>query len=162
MISITSRPSWNIKGITTSICIPINLFTRIQHHFTHLKPRSVSLSHTMMLWSLFITANKTKQTKNKNKDAPRKAHITWSNKNIAHWKMPWCFLMMNRGCLGHPQALTLEPLEYFLGCPGDIPKLELLSILHPMASFFSPYTWKLPSPKTHQNSLLATLVQSKQ
>jgi hypothetical protein len=30
---------------------------------------------------------------------------------------------------GHPQALTLVPLGYFLGCMG-IPKLELLSILH--------------------------------
>jgi hypothetical protein len=29
---------------------------------------------------------------------------------------------------GHPQALTLVPLGYFLGCVG-IPKLELLSIL---------------------------------
>jgi hypothetical protein len=29
---------------------------------------------------------------------------------------------------GHPQALTLVPLEYFLGCV-DIPKLDLLSIL---------------------------------
>jgi hypothetical protein len=29
---------------------------------------------------------------------------------------------------GHPQALMLIPLGYFLGCVG-IPKLELLSIL---------------------------------
>jgi hypothetical protein len=28
----------------------------------------------------------------------------------------------------------------FLGGPGDIPKLELLSMLHLIASFFSPYT----------------------
>jgi hypothetical protein len=29
---------------------------------------------------------------------------------------------------GHPQALTLVPLGYFLGCVG-IPKLELLPVL---------------------------------
>jgi hypothetical protein len=40
---------------------------------------------------------------------------------------------------GHPQALTLVPLGYFLGCMG-IPKLELLSILQLISSFSNPYT----------------------
>jgi hypothetical protein len=40
---------------------------------------------------------------------------------------------------GHPQALTLVPLEYFLGCMG-ISKLELLSILHLISLFSNPYT----------------------
>jgi hypothetical protein len=40
---------------------------------------------------------------------------------------------------GHPQDLTLVPLGYFLGCM-DIPKLELLSILQLISSFFDPYT----------------------
>jgi hypothetical protein len=40
---------------------------------------------------------------------------------------------------GHPQALTLIPLRYFLGCVG-IPKLELLSILQLISSFSNPYT----------------------
>jgi hypothetical protein len=40
---------------------------------------------------------------------------------------------------GHPQALTLVPLEYFLGCVG-IPKLKLLSILQLISSFSNPYT----------------------
>jgi hypothetical protein len=35
---------------------------------------------------------------------------------------------------GHPQALMLVPLGYFLGCVG-IPKLELLSILQLILSF---------------------------
>jgi hypothetical protein len=43
--------------------------------------------------------------------------------------MPW----------GHPQALTLVPLGYFLGCVS-IPKLELLSILHLISSFSNRYT----------------------
>jgi hypothetical protein len=33
---------------------------------------------------------------------------------------------------GHPQALTLVPLGYFLGCVG-IPKLEPFSILQLMS-----------------------------
>jgi hypothetical protein len=40
---------------------------------------------------------------------------------------------------GHPQALMLIPLGYFLGCMG-IPKLELLSILQLISSFSNPYT----------------------
>jgi hypothetical protein len=40
---------------------------------------------------------------------------------------------------GHPQALTLVPLGYFLGYVG-IPKIELLSILQLISSFSNPYT----------------------
>jgi hypothetical protein len=40
---------------------------------------------------------------------------------------------------GHPQALTLVPLGYFLRCVG-IPKLDILSILQLISSFFNPYT----------------------
>jgi hypothetical protein len=40
---------------------------------------------------------------------------------------------------GHPQALTLVLLGYFLGCMG-IPKLELLSILYLISSLSIPYT----------------------
>jgi hypothetical protein len=40
---------------------------------------------------------------------------------------------------GHPQVLMLVPIGYFLGCVG-IPKLELLSILQLISSFYNPYT----------------------
>jgi hypothetical protein len=40
---------------------------------------------------------------------------------------------------GHPKALMLVPLGYFLGCVG-IPNLELLSILQLISSFSNPYT----------------------
>jgi hypothetical protein len=40
---------------------------------------------------------------------------------------------------GHPQALTLVLLGYFLECMG-IPKLELLSILQLISSFSNSYT----------------------
>jgi hypothetical protein len=40
---------------------------------------------------------------------------------------------------GHPQALMLVPLGYFLGCMGIL-KLELLSILQLISSFSNPYT----------------------
>jgi hypothetical protein len=39
---------------------------------------------------------------------------------------------------GHPQALMLVLLGYFLGCMG-IPELEILSILHLISSFSNPY-----------------------
>jgi hypothetical protein len=40
---------------------------------------------------------------------------------------------------GHPKALMLVSLGYFLGCVG-IPKLDLLSILQLISSFSNPYT----------------------
>jgi hypothetical protein len=40
---------------------------------------------------------------------------------------------------GHPQALTLVLIGYFLGYMG-IPKLELFAILHLISSFSNPYT----------------------
>jgi hypothetical protein len=40
---------------------------------------------------------------------------------------------------GHPQALTLVPLGYFLVCMGIL-NLELLSMLHLISSFSNPYT----------------------
>ena len=61
------------------------------------------------------------------------------------------FLLMKKGILGHPQALTLVPLEYLLGWHGH-PQAWVLSILHLITSFFSPYTWKLTSYKTQHNS----------
>jgi hypothetical protein len=54
---------------------------------------------------------------------------------------------------GHPQALTLVLLGYFLGWCMGILKLELLSILQLTSSFSNPYTWKLPSYKTKHNSV---------
>ena len=88
--------------------------------------RSVSLSKTkydgvQLYWKIKHTIE--------NKDAPRITHIAWSNKNIAHWKMTWCFLLMKRGCLGHPQALTLVPLGYFLGWPWGHP--QAWAFVHP-------------------------------
>jgi hypothetical protein len=41
---------------------------------------------------------------------------------------------------GHPEALTLVLLGYFLGLCMGIPKLELLSILQLISSFSNPYT----------------------
>jgi hypothetical protein len=40
---------------------------------------------------------------------------------------------------GHPKALMIVPLGYFLGCVG-IPTLELLSILQLISSFSDSYT----------------------
>jgi hypothetical protein len=46
---------------------------------------------------------------------------------------------MKKGCLGNPQALTLDLLDISYGDMG-IPKLELLSILYLISSFSFPYT----------------------
>ena len=52
-----------------------------------------------------------------NKDAPRITHIAWSNKNIAHWKMTWCFLMKS-GCMGIPKLWRLYLLNVSWGVMG--------------------------------------------
>jgi hypothetical protein len=74
----------------------------------------------------------------------------WSNKNIVCWKVTW-FLPMKKGCLGGiPKLWCLYLLDIFWG-DMDIPKIELLSILHVISSLSIPYTWKLPSYKTSYN-----------
>jgi hypothetical protein len=67
----------------------------------------------------FIAAIKTKaKLKAKITNAPRKTHNAWSNKNIVSWKVTW-FLPMKKGVSrGHPQALMLVLLGYFLGWYG--------------------------------------------
>jgi hypothetical protein len=59
-----------------------------------------------------------KKTESKIKDAPRKTHSIWRNKNIVSWKMTWYFCWWRRGAMGHPQALMLVLLGYFLGWHG--------------------------------------------
>src|SRR3954452_9801850 len=58
--------------------------------------------------------------------------------------MTWCFLLMKMGCLGHPQALTLEPLGYYWGTQGTSPSLS-----------FCPFfiLWRHPSLPTLENFL---------
>ena len=149
-----------------SVCITKHTknFLYFQHQSTYLKQLSkiiskknkraeqverVSLQNKRMMGSNFIEKPNTQQ---KNKDAPRVTHNAWSNKNIAHWKMTWCFCWWSGDALGIPKLWRLYLLDISWGDHGGIPKLELLSILHLIASFFSPYTWKLPSHKTHHNS----------
>jgi hypothetical protein len=96
---------------------------------------------------------KQKKTESKNKNAPRTTHSIWSNKNIVSWKMTWYFCWWRRGCLGHPQALTLVLLGYLLGWHGHPQAWAFVhSLSHLISSFSFPYTWKLPSYKTSHNS----------
>ncbi len=91
---------------------------------------------------------------------PKLHNSAWNNKNEVS-RQTWAFYWWRRGCLGHPQALTLVPLGYFLGWHhGGIPKLEFLSILHLIASF-SLYTWNFSFIQNFTQSSLATLVYSK-
>jgi hypothetical protein len=45
------------------------------------------------------------------------------------WKMTWYFCWWRRGCLGHPQALTLVLLGYFLGWHGHPQAWALMAVL---------------------------------
>jgi hypothetical protein len=68
------------------------------------------------------------------------------------WKVTW-FLPMKKGCLGGiPKIWRLYFLNISWGDMG-ISKLELLSILQLISSFSNPYTWKLRSYKTQNNSI---------
>jgi hypothetical protein len=99
-----------------------------------------------------LQQTKQKKTESKSKDAPRKTHRIWSNKNIVCWKVTW-FLPMKKGCLGGiPKLWRLYLLDIYWGDMG-IPKLELFSILQLISSLSIPYTWKLPSYKTLYNSI---------
>jgi hypothetical protein len=65
------------------------------------------------------------------------------------WKMTWYFCWWRRGCLGHPQALTLVLLGYFLGWHGhpqawyfvySSSHLFILLSLHLKTSFMQNFT----------------------
>jgi hypothetical protein len=105
------------------------------------------------MWSNHLfQQTKQKKTESKSKDAPRKMHRIWSNKNIVSWKVTW-FCPMKNGCLGGiPKLWRLYILDISWGDMG-IPKLELFSILHLISSISFSYTWKLPSYKTSHNSI---------
>ena len=136
-----------------SLCITINMkhFTRLQHQSIYFKAELVSLPHkNARIQPSWLQQTKQTKTKNKNKDAPRTTHSIWSNKNIASWKMTWYFVDEEGDALGIPKLWRLYLLDISWGNMG-IPKLELLSILYLITSFFSPYTWKLPSYKTSHN-----------
>ena len=69
----------------------------------------------------------------------------------------WDFYWWRRGCLGHPQALTLILLEYFLGWHGWHP--QAWDLVHPSSHYsFLPYTWNFSFIQNFTQSLLATLV----
>ena len=122
--------------------------------------RSGSFSKTNVPGSYicYIKQNKTK-LKTKIKDAPRTTYSIWSNKNIAYKKMICCFVDEEGMPWASPSFDTCTSW-ICIGVQG-IPKLEIFSIIHLITSFFSPYTWKLPSYKISHNSLLAALVQIK-
>jgi hypothetical protein len=113
----------------------------------------MSPSKTNMMWSNhLLQQTKQKKTESKSKNAPRKMHRIWSNKNIVSWKVTY-FLPMKKGCLGGiPKLWCLYFLDISWGDMG-IPKLELLSILHLISSLSILYTWKLHSFKTSHNSI---------
>jgi hypothetical protein len=117
-----------------------------------MKTECVSSKRNLLGSNHLLQQTKQKKTESKSKDAPRKTHKIWSNKNIVCWKVTW-FLPMNKGCLGGiPKLWRLFLLDISWGDMG-IPKLDFLSILYLISSLSIPYTWKLPSYKTSHNSI---------
>jgi hypothetical protein len=57
-------------------------------------------------WGPTIYCSKKNKIKLKTKDALRKMHSAWSNKNILFWKVTW-FFSMKKGCLGGIPKLWL-------------------------------------------------------
>ena len=113
----------------------------------------------------FIQQTKeTKKTKTKNKKWKRRrsknnttVHETIKMKCLVE---TWNFYWWRRGCLGHPQALTLVLLGYFLGWHAWHP--QAWALVHPSSHYsFLPYTWNFSFIQNFTQSLLATLVHSR-
>jgi hypothetical protein len=74
-----------------------------------------------------LQQTKQNKTESESKDAPRKMHSIWSNKNIVSWKVTW-FLPMKKGCLGASPCFDACTYWIFLGVTWASPSLS-----------FSPY-----------------------
>ena len=113
--------------------------------------------------NLFKQTKKTKKTKTKTKQKRRRSknnttvHETIKMKRLEE---TWDFYWWRRGCLGHPQALTLVLLGYFLGWHAWDP--QAWALVHPSSHYsFLPYTWNFSFIQNFTQSLLATLVHSR-
>ena len=110
---------------------------------------------------------KTKQTKSKEKPKRKRKRRRSKNNTIVHETIKmkcleetWDFYWWRRGCLGHPQALTLVLLGYFLGWHAWHP--QAWALVHPSSHYsFLPYTWNFSFIQNFTQSLLATLVHSR-
>ena len=110
---------------------------------------------------------KTKQTKENEKPKQKRKRRRSKNITIVRETIKvkcleetWDFYWWRRGCLGHPQALTLVLLGYFLGWHAWHP--QAWSLVHPSSHYsFLPYTWNFSFIQNFTQSLLATLVHSR-
>ena len=109
--------------------------------------------------TLFKQTKQTKQIKRKLRRSKNNTtvHETIKMKCLEE---TWDFYWWRRGCLGHPQALTLVLLGYFLGWHAWHP--QAWALVHPSSHYsFLPYTWNFSFIQNFTQSLLATLVYSK-
>ena len=110
---------------------------------------------------------KTKQTKANKKPKRKRKRRRSKNNTTVHETIKmkrleetWDFYWWRRGCLGHPQALTLVLLGYFLGWHAWHP--QAWALVHPSSHYsFLPYTWNFSFIQNFTQSLLATLVHSR-
>ena len=71
-----------------------------------------------------------------------------------YWKRTWYFCWWRRGCLGHPQALTLVLLEYILGVTWASPSLSFCPF------FISSHHSSLPTLENFLHTKLHTILIS--
>ena len=105
---------------------------------------------------------RTKQTKQSKQKLRRSKNNTTVHETIKMKRLEetWDFYWWRRGCLGHPQALTLVLLGYFLGWHAWHP--QAWALVHPSSHYsFLPYTWNFSFIQNFTQSLLATLVHSR-
>ena len=109
----------------------------------------------------------TKKTKANEKPKQKRKRRRSKNNTTVHETIKmkrleetWDFYWWRRGCLGHPQALTLVLLGYFLGWHAWHP--QAWALVHPSSHYsFLPYTWNFSFIQNFTQSLLATLVHSR-
>ena len=109
----------------------------------------------------------TKKTKQNEKPKQKRKTRRSKNNTTVHETIKmkcleetWDFYWWRRGCLGHPQALTLVLLGYFLGWHAWHP--QAWALVHPSSHYsFLPYTWNFSFIQNFTQSLLATLVHSR-
>ena len=150
-----------LKSKSQSMQDPLALQARTYYSFPNTKQTYLqnNTARTGVQTTLFKQTKQPKQSKRKLRRSKNNTtvHETIKMKRLEE---TWDFYWWRRGCLGHPQALTLVLLGYFLGWHAWHP--QAWALVHPSSHYsFLPYTWKFSFIQNFTQSLLATLVHSR-
>jgi hypothetical protein len=120
-----------------------------------MKIERVSLQNKYGVIQSFIASNKTKENwKQKNKDAPRKTHSIWNNKNIVFRKMTWYFLLMKKRVPWASPSFDACNSWIFLGVTWASPSLSFCP------SFVSSHHSPFPTLENFLHTKLHTILIS--